>query len=182
MNGMARGSLGKKIGIGALLLVIVGLIVLFGTSFGKGLRDVTKTGVLQDVVKRHENGTFVSSGSAENLKALGTGLKQYESSEGQYPDADRWMDQLLPRVTLNNLPKKEARKKFIRPDLSGGDGAYGFAMNDAAAGKYHGDLPKGTVLVFESNATGWNAHGDPKKDGRAGGSGLTVEGTVVPLG
>lgn len=181
MVGMARKGIGKKIGLGALAAIGVGVLVLYTTSFGKGLRDVWSTGAVQAMTKKHVDGTYSAESSVDNLKALSTGLKSYESSEGQYPDAAKWMDQLSPRLILNNLPKAEAEKKLVRPDLVGQEGAYGYAFNDAAAGKYRGDLAKGTILLFESAATGRNAHGDPTTDGKPGGSALTIDGTIVAL-
>jgi len=60
-------------------------------------------------------------------------------------------------------------------------------MNDAASGKYKGDLkdPK-TILIFDSSDTSRNAHGDPKKllptPPRPGGNlGITVDGSIVKL-
>ena len=183
MVGMAGVGLGGKIGIGALVLVAAGTIVLFTTAFGKGIRDIWGTGAVQEaIVKKHEDHAYAAATSDENLKALATGLRLYESSEGAYPDAAKWMDQLTPRLILNDLPEKEAVKKLRRPDLAGSADAYGYAMNDAASGKYHGDLSKGTVLIFESAATAKNAHGDPRKEGRRGGRALTIDGAIVSLG
>ena len=176
MRGM---GLAKKIGLGALGVVAVGVVVLYTTSFGKGVRDVAGSGVVQEAMTKPPKRTYEAKDSAENLQALSTALRLYEGSEGQYPDAAKWTDEIAPRLVLNDLPKKEASKKLVRPGL--GEGEYGYAMNEAAGGKYHGDLPKGTILLFESVSTARNAHGDPRRDGLAGGKGLTIEGKIVPL-
>lgn len=166
---MVGGALG--------LLVLIAVIVLFATSFGKGIRDLWGSGAVQAAVAKHEDATYDSTSTDANLKALFTGMKLFQESEGQYPDAADWMEGLSPRLILNNLPKKEAEKKLIRPGVAAG--GYGYALNDAAAGKYVGDLPKGTVLLFESASTVRNAHGDPKKDGLPKGRGVTIEGSLV---
>lgn len=175
---MGRMGLAKKIGLGALGIVAVGVMVLYTTSFGKGVRDVAGSGVVQEAMTKPPKRTYEATDSAENLKALSTALRLYESSEGRYPDAAAWMDEIAPRLVLNDLPKKEAYKKLVRPGVGE---EYGYAMNDAAAGKYHGDLPKGTILLFESLSTERNAHGDPRRGGLPSGRGLTIEGEIVPL-
>ncbi len=169
----------RKVGIGVGAMVVVGAVVLFATPFGKGVRDIWGSGAVQAAVAEHQDLTYVDKSSDENLASFSTALKLYQSSEGQYPDADKWMDAILPRMILNNLPKQEAEKKLTRPGLP--PGGYGYAINAAAAGKYVGDLPKGTILVYESTATARNAHGDPKEDGKPGGRGVSIEGTPVAL-
>lgn len=179
MGRMARSGLGKKIGLGAAAVAGIVVVVLFATPFGKGIRDIWRSGAVQSMVTKPPKRTYDASNSDENLKALSIALRLYQDSEGQYPDADKWMDQVAPRLILNDLPKKEADKKLVRPDV--GEGEFGYAINDAAAGKYKGDLKKGTILLFESAATTRNAHGDPKKDGRPGGRALTIDGDLVGL-
>ncbi len=176
---MGRMGWGKKIGIGALAVLGAGVVALYTTSFGKGLRDIAGTGAVQSVLAKPPRRTYDASNSDANLKALSTAIKLYHDSEGAYPKADAWMDDIEPRLILNDLPKKEADKKLVRPDVA--EGKYGYAINDAAAGKYRDDLKKGTILLFESAATGRNAHGDPKKDGKPGGRALTIEGDLVSL-
>lgn len=162
-------------------LILVGVILLFTTATGKAFRDLWKNGAIQAAVSKVPQRKYEDKSSDDNLKALFTAFKLYQDSEGQYPDASKWMDQIAPRLVLNDLPKKEAEKKLVRPDLAGQADAYGYAINDAAAGKYIGDLPKGTVLLFESSATARNAHGDPKKDGKAGGRAVTIEGSLASV-
>ena len=177
---MARGRTFRVFSTvsGALgLLILLGVIVLFATSFGKGVRDLWGSGAVQAAVATHEDTTYDSTSTDANLKALYTGMKLFQESEGRYPAAADWMEGLSPRLILNNLPKKEAEKKLVRPGVP--EGEYGYALNDAAAGKYVGDLPKGTVLLFESKPTARNAHGDPQKDGLPKGRGITIEGNLV---
>ena len=176
MEAMGRA---KKIGIGVAAVAGIATAVLFATPAGKALRDIAGSGAVGAVLSKPPKRTYDATSSDANLQALSTALKLYHESEGQYPPAATWMDAIAPRLILNDLPKKEADKKLVRPDV--GAGEYGYAMNDAAAGKYRDDLPKGTVLLFESAATGRNAHGDPKKDGKAGGRGVTIEGKGVSL-
>jgi hypothetical protein len=174
MSGRGRNVL---IGFGAV--VLAGVVLLYTTSFGKGVRDVAGSGAVQDVLVKPPKRTYDASDSDANLKALGTAMRLYHESEGAYPQAAGWMDAIEPRLILNDLPKKEADKKLHRPDAP--EGAYGYAMNDAASGKYRGDLPKGTILLFESTPTGMNAHGDPTRDGKPGGRAVTIEGDAVAL-
>lgn len=171
--GMARASLGKKLLIGAAALVAVVLVWLFAFPSGKAVRDIAGSGAVQDVLTKPEKRTYDPSDTDTNLHELALALKQYEASEGQYPAADQWMDQLGPRLVLNDLPKKEAQKKLMRPGVP--EGEYGYALNDKVAGRYKGDLPKGTILLFESKATLRNAHGDPKKDAIPGAHAVTIE-------
>lgn len=181
MRPMARGSVGRKLLIGLGAVIALAIVGLYTTSFGKGLRDLWGSGAIQAAVEKPTRRTYDAKSSDENLKALSTAIKLYHESEGAYPSAAKWMDEIAPRLILNDLPKKEADKKLIRPDLAGQADAYGYAMNDAASGKYRDDLPKGTILLFESTATGRNAHGDPKKDRKPGGRALTIEGNLVDL-
>ena len=171
--GMARASLGKKLLIGVAALVAVVLVWLFAFPSGKAVRDIAGSGAVQDALSKPEKRTYDPSNTDNNLHELALALKQYEASEGQYPSADKWMDQLVPRLVLNDLPKKEAMKKLMRPGVA--EGQYGYALNDRVAGHYKGDLPKGTILLFESKATGRNAHGDPKKDAILGAHAVNIE-------
>jgi len=171
--------LGKRLLIGAAVLVAIVLVWLFAFPSGKAVRDIAGSGAIQDVLSKPERRTYDPSDTDENLRELALALKQYEASEGQYPAAAKWMDQLTPRLVLNDLPKKEAMKKLMRPGV--GEGGYGYALNDKVAGHYKGDLPKGTILLFESKATGRNAHGDPKKDAVPGAHAVTIEETPTKL-
>jgi len=121
-----------------------------------------------------------------NLKALRTALLQFHESEGQFPSAAGWMDAIKSRTRVDNMTQEQTDKKFVNPLYPAKAGTYGYALNDAAAGKYKGDLKPGTILVFDSTATTWNAHGDPQKlkpkSPYPGGlMGITVGGDVVKL-
>ena len=132
------------------------------------------SGVLEPEVMRKYQGS-----NEDNLKALYTAMMKYHESEGQLPDAGRWMDLLKPRVRTNDMAQSEAEKKFIFPAYIGRPGKYGYAMNPAASGKFKGDLPPKTPLIFNSNDTKWNAQGDPKKLEPKGGEAIAIDGTVI---
>jgi len=132
------------------------------------------SGVLDEVVMRKYQGT-----NEDNLKALRTAMMKYHESEGKFPDSGRWMDLLKTRVRTNDMAESEAEKKFVFPAYAGKPGKYGYAMNITASGKYQGDLPPKTPLIFNSTDTKWNASGDPKKLEPKGGEAITVDGTVL---
>jgi hypothetical protein len=172
------------LGCGTVAVILLG--VLFFTGFGKTFRTLWSHGFFDQYVSGDQERKYNASGTA-NLKALYTALMLYHESEGQFPVASGWMDAIKNRVAASDLAKGEADKKFVTPSLEGKPGQYGYAMNDAASGKYKGDVkdPK-TPLIFDSSDTSRNAHGDPKKllpsPARAGGNlGITVDGTIVKL-
>lgn len=171
--GMRRASLGKKILVGAGVVVALAVVWLYTTSSGKAARDIAGSGVIQDAISKPERRQYDPSDTDKNLHELALALKQYEASEGQYPEGDKWMDQIGRNLILNDLPKKEAEKKLMRPGVA--EGEYGYALNDKVAGRYKGDLPKGTILLFESKSTARNAHGDPKRDAIPGAHAVTIE-------
>ncbi len=117
--------------------------------------------------------------STENLKFIRTALLGYEESEGQFPLGPGWMDAIQNRLGSDDLKKGEAVKKLVAPEDEGKPEAYGYAFNDALSGKFYGDIkdPK-TPMVFESGATGRNAHGDPAKLRKPGGLVITVGGDI----
>lgn len=128
-----------------------------------------------------------NASNEQNLKSLYKAMLQYHESEGQFPQARGWMDGIRSFGAASDLAKGEADKKFVNPEFAGKPGKFGYAMNDAASGKYKGDLkdPK-MPLLFESSDTSRNAHGDPKllmpKPPRAGGNlGIAVDGTILKL-
>lgn len=118
--------------------------------------------------------------SKDNLRMLRTALLGYEESEGIFPEGAGWMDAIQNRLKTDDLKKGEGAKKLIRPDLLGQEGKFGYALNDKLSGQYHGDIkdPK-TPMIFESEPTERNAHGDPGKLGRKGGLVITVDGTIM---
>ena len=97
------------------------------------------------------------------------------------------MDSIKNRIQTGDMSEAEATKKLVDPTLEGKAGAFGYAMNDAAAEKYKGDLkdPK-MPLIFMSSVTTRNAHGDPAKlapnpPRRGGNYAITVDGTILKL-
>lgn len=118
--------------------------------------------------------------SIDNLKAMRNALMSYEESEGQFPEAGGWMTAIEKRIVTDDLKSGEAEKKLILPEFVGQPGKFGYAFNDAASAKYHGDVkdPK-TPLVFESVSDGKNAHGDPVRERKTHGLAIAVDGTVL---
>jgi hypothetical protein len=183
---MARGSrLVRKVGFGCLGLVVLFGLLLYVTPAGKAVRDLWGSGIAQEALSptqmRQYNATTES-----NLKAIYTALKLYEDSEGQFPDATGWMDAIQNRIVANDMTGAEAQKKLVSPSLAAQAGQFGYAMNAKASGKYHGDLDPKMPLIFDSNDTARNAHGDPSsllpKPPRAGQNmGIAVDGTILKL-
>ncbi len=157
-------------------------IVGAGLWVGPTLRDLYRGGFFNSVGTRQYKGTL-----DENLKAIRTALMLYHDSEGQFPNSAGWMDAIRTRIRTDDLSGAEAEKKLMDPAYGGKPNVYGFAMNDAASGKYKDDIKdKKAPLIFESQSTARNAHGDPKKDApnpphRGGDYGITVDGVIVKL-
>lgn len=171
----------------------VGLILLAGLiygawRFGPALMDFYRAGLLDAVLSPRELRKYQGT-SMENLKAMHTALSLYHESEGQFPHSAGWMDALKPYWRTDDMSEKEALKKFVNPLLQPPrEGAYGYAMNDAASAKYKDDVgkPETTPLVFDSSDLSWNAHGKPEKllpnPPRQGGNlGVSVDGNVLKL-
>lgn len=122
-----------------------------------------------------------------NLKALYRGMMLYHDSEEHFPESSGWMDAIKKRIQAGDMTEEEANKKLINPRARpAGPDVFGFAMNDAASGKYKDDLkdPRKTILVFESSDTKRNAHGNPEsltpKSTKTGHNlGITVNGEIV---
>lgn len=150
--------------LGVFVLIVAGLAIFAGDT----VRDLW--GVISAYLERDAKHSYVGT-SRDNLKALYTGIMLYHESEGQFPEAAGWMDAVKPYIKTNDLTDEEAMKKFVRPD----SGGYGYGMNDSASAKYKGDLEKGTVLIFESSDTKWNAHGTPP----SGVLGIQVDGGLT---
>jgi len=158
------------------IVVVVVLLVGVGAWAFPTLRaifvltqsDTTKRGWTPDTEK--------------NLHVLYTAIKMVHDSDGTFPDSSKWMDKTITRVRTEDLKKGAEREKFVDPAAGGKQGEYGFAMNDAASGKYIDDIKdKSAPLIFQSTDTSWNAHGDPAKIGRKGGIGMSVDGKIVKL-
>lgn len=125
--------------------------------------------------------------NVDNLKAIWTAMKLFHQSEEQFPNSEKWMDDIKLRLRTNDLSEADTLKKLVNPLLQPpSNNVFGYAMNDSASKKYKGDIkdPK-TILVFNSSDTKWNAHGDPEKlkttDPTKGNKGITIDGTVVDL-
>ena len=114
--------------------------------------------------------------SQDNLKAIRTALNLYHDNEERFPEGNGWMDAIEKQLKTNDLTPEEAAKKLRNP---GKPTEFGYALNEALAGKYKGDVAEGkTVLVFESTANKRNAVGNPKM---AKGQGITLDGNIVKL-
>lgn len=166
----------KKVGLGCLVLAV-------GVGFWIGptlfdLKDYIGTAISPQKMREYEGS------SLDNLKAIHTALTLYEESEGQFPAGEGWMDSIENRIRTSDMSQQEASKKLRDPLRSKGPDEYGYALNDAAAGKYHEDVPdpSRTPLVFLTSEMGRGVHGDPSKigikpEGRA--YAITVDGTIL---
>ncbi len=109
--------------------------------------------VFQPVVERsREKARQVACLS--NLKQLATGALMYAQDHDEtFPDADEWMDQIMPYI------KNEAILKC--PAAS--DLEYGYAMNAALSGMAMEDVTSlaSTVMFFDSDIGTRNAAGGP---------------------
>jgi hypothetical protein len=145
--------------------------------------DVRRAGFL-DKQKQHKyTGT-----SMENLKALYQATMLYYEANAVMPGAEVWMDDLKPYIKTADLKRGEEVKKFVNPRIAAGVGVFGYAFNSALSGAWMENIedPAHTALIFESNDTVWNAHGDPAElqpdpelDG--GNLGVSVEGNAAKL-
>lgn len=166
--GMTRKA---KIGLG-----ILGVFIAAGVYYNEEIRaavGIVRSGALEKIEPVEYN-----ADREGNLKAIRTAMMLYHDTEDQFPVDAGWMDAIIPRLRTNDLKEGEQLKKLHRPGFS--DDKFGYAMNSACGGKYKGDIPVGSVLVFESLATIKNAKGDPKKDGA--GLGITIDGKIVTVG
>ncbi|HEX5324283.1 MAG TPA: sigma-70 family RNA polymerase sigma factor [Capsulimonadaceae bacterium] len=87
--------------------------------------------------------TASATASMSNLRQLDLAIIQYAAQTGRFPDAGRWMDEILPFVTGPVLFRDPADPNQ-RP--------YGYAYNRALSGVTSSQVhsPSGTVLLFES--------------------------------
>jgi hypothetical protein len=163
---------GCWIAAGILAAILLGA----GIFYGPTLLDFWRT--FGDALFKPEKRAYQAT-SEQNLKAIHQGIMLHHESEGTFPSAAKWMDEIENRLKSNDLAKGEAEKKLVRPDLLGQAGKYGYAINKAAASRYRDDLrdPAKTILVYESKQTTRNAHGDPATD--RDGLAITVDGTIL---
>lgn len=155
--------------------VLVGVIAAIGIGaciwLWPVIRAFMKIGIPEGPEMRQYQGTIEG-----NLKAIRTALVLYHENEDHFPEAAGWMDAIEKQLKTNDLTVEEAAKKLRNPAKPS---EYGYAINDAVAGKFKGDIEKPeTVLVFEVAPGARNAHGDPKT---AKGQGITLNGSIVKL-
>lgn len=181
---MLRGGRSGRLKILAVFggVLLLGIVLVGAWAFPT-LRSLYKTGILQsDDTQRQYNGN-----TTRNLRAIWTAVMLYHESEGTFPPAKDWMDAIKQHMRTSDMPAEEAAKKLVDPAFEGQPGKYGFALNDAVAGKYKGDIkdPK-TPVIFESSDASRSAHGDPEKMApnpphKGGNLAITVDGTIVKL-
>ena len=157
--------------------VVVALGVLLAGPL-KDLRNLYQHGLLQS--DSGEDRRYTASREA-NLKSMYTALNLYQDSEGKYPEASGWMDAIQQHLRTSDMPAAEAEKKLVRPNLDHPTpGQYGYAINDAIAGKFKGDIKDlNTPMVFESADLSKNAHGSP--EGQHGSLAITMSGKISRL-
>ncbi len=133
-----------------------------------------------------ENKLTYTGDSKGNLRRIHTALMLYHDSEGQFPIAEGWMNAIENRLQTNDLKPGEGIRKLRNPMLPPDEAVYGYAMNEAASGKYKDDVPGGDKLplIFDSSDTSKNAHGDPKSlapaPARSGGNlSITIGGELI---
>lgn len=184
---MAGSSRVKKVFKGIGLLAVAGL-VFAGWQYGPALYDFWKAGLFENALNPRQLREYQGT-SRQNLMALQKALMMYHDSEGQFPNANAWMDALKPYIRPDDMKEEEAFKKFVNPlVVPQKEGVFGYAMNDGASEKYKDDVPfpEKTPLVFDSSDTKWNAHGTPEKllpkPARPGGNlGISISGSIVTL-
>jgi hypothetical protein len=162
-----------------LVIVAGGLFFLVGP--GKDFRHLWRNGLIQAAVDDPGEDRKYQASREANLRSLSVALHLYEKSEGTYPTANKWMDCIGGRLRSTDMSEGEAAKKLVRPNLThAAPNQYGYALNDAVAGKFHGDIKDAnTILVFESSDLSKNAHGSPMA--QKGQKAITVGGQIVAL-
>lgn len=111
---------------------------------GSPLLDAEKTAELVSPQITRMRSTAQQTASQSNLKQLSLGILQYTQDHDEtLPDAEHWMDEILPYVKTESL--------FHDPS-SPEDQPYGYAFNKALskAKVAQLDAPAATVLLFES--------------------------------
>ena len=162
----------RKAGL-VLAVVALGLALVALSPFGQGVRDLWARGIPQSLVAKPPERRS-DPDIAARLRRIRTALELYHDSEDHYPSAEGWNDAVRKRLKAADLAPGEAEKILDRP------GGLTITLNDAAASKYRKDLAPSTVLVYESDRPGPNAHGSPSGKGPKG-RGITVDGTLVEV-
>ena len=107
------------------------------------------------VMREHARGMT----SLSNLRQIGLALIMYaQANEGRLPDADGWVDALLPQWSDVKDKGFHAEALFHDPTAPGEE-PWNYAFNRALSGARLADLkdPSATVMVFESTAGVKNA-------------------------
>jgi hypothetical protein len=104
-------------------------------------------------------GTRARSDCYSRLIILNSAIVEYATKhDGQLPPADRWCDEIMPYIRNN---RKDIENPFHCPlDLSKDKRNSSYAMNASLSNGVLSQLPKDTVLLFESKP-GWNRSGGP---------------------
>ncbi|MCG9896036.1 MAG: hypothetical protein MH204_11240 [Fimbriimonadaceae bacterium] len=155
--------------------VVVGLAVWLGPL----VLAVVRGGFLEATPDREFQGSHI-----QVLKDVHRALLAYADSEGALPRAEGWMDAAWTRLKTSDMKDDQVRRRLQARGI-GEDGRYGLAMNESLSeGDPWNPEDETRILVFESQADGWNAVGDPAKDASdrvADPMGVTLAGEVVPL-
>lgn len=157
---------------------VIGIAFLAATPWliqvSLAVADAKKAGFLDE-----EKTDKYQVGRENNLKAIHKALMQAADSDGTFPPAKTWMDGAMLRLKTGDLSVEEAKDKLKVP--GGKPGEFGYSLNTEVAGKTPDDFKSkpGTILVFESTDTKWNASGDPGATGRPGGKAITIDGKVL---
>lgn len=159
--------------------IILALVAVFWIWLGPLISAALRAGFLD----KAENRTLKAGQTEANLKAMHQAILMYSDSEGVLPEAAGWMDAAYTRLKTADLTDEEAKKQMkaqdgLRPD------EFGYAMNQSLSRKDpYDEKLKDQILLFESKSLGWNAKGDPDKDGAVGRQtqGITLAGDLMPL-
>lgn len=151
-----------------LVLVIGG-----GIFYGPAIVDLFP--VVRALLEKPKETKYAGSVDL-NLQELHKAILLTHENEGQFPEADKWMDQVKPSIRTNEMKEEEAIKKFLDPTQENGH----FALNEAVSGKYKGDLNAKTPLLFQVASGAWNAHA-PVASAIKGSRAIAIDGTLLNL-
>jgi hypothetical protein len=95
----------------------------------------------------------------QRLVILNSAIVEYTAKhDGRLPQADRWCDEIEPYI----LPQKDIGTPFLCPlDPAKDEHISSYAMNERVSGCVLAQLPKDTVILFETKS-GWNRSGGPE--------------------
>lgn len=143
---------------------------------GKTLSDASKAGLL-DETKTEK----YQASRDNNLKAIHRALMLAADSDGEFPEATKWMETALIRLKTSDISEDEAKEKLKIPGL--GPTEFGYALNTVFGKAHPGEIKvkSDAILVYESKDASWNAHGNPETDGRDGGKAVTFGGEIISL-